>query len=151
MNSEDIAMPMDDREFSQSIAKRRTSSGFSAELFVAADLYERGYTVSKPLDGSSKYDLVVDKDGKLFRVQVKSSTGVYIQAQIGWTKYRENVYDGKGVTEHVIRKYNEGDFDVLAIYQRNSKTVYYVPVSDLDLSKSSFQVKQTERDRYLVF
>lgn len=120
-------------------------------MFVAADLIERGYTVSRPLVEGTKYDLISDKDGKLLRIQVKSSAGVYIQAQIGWTKYRENIYDGKGVTEHVTRKYNEGDFDVLAIYHRSSKTAYYVPVSDIDLSKSTFQVKQTERDRYLIF
>lgn len=151
MNEETISMPMDDREFNQAVARSRVSTGYSAEMSVAADLFERGYIVSKPLSEGTKYDLIVDVLGTLKRVQVKSSSGVYIQAQIGWTKYRENVYDGKGVTEYVTRKYNEGDFDVLAIYHRPSKTVYYIPVSDIDLSKSTFQVKQTERDRYLVF
>ncbi len=144
-----IAMPMDDREFHQMVGKRRTSYGFAAELHVAADLYESGYGVSKPLDGASKYDLIADIAGRLVRIQVKSVGGKYIQIPIGWTVYRENVYDGKGVTEHVVRKYVVSDFDVLAGYHRESKTIYYVPMSDLDLSKDKFQVRQGDREKYL--
>lgn len=144
-------MPMDDREFSQEISKRRTAAGFSAEMFVAGDLYERGYLVSKPLDGSTKYDLIVDRHGELLRVQVKSVTGKYLQVQIGWTRYRENIYDGRGVTGHVVRKYNDSDFDILAAYHRPTKTIYYVPVGDLDMSKAAFQIKQADREKYLAF
>lgn len=151
MTEQEIAMPMDNREFNQMVGMARMATGFSAELRVAADLYERGFSVAKPMDGSTKYDLIADNQGKLIRVQVKSSGAKYIQAFIGWTVYKENVYDGKGVTAHVVRKYNDVDFDVLAIYHRMTSTIYYVPVEDLDLSKPSFQVRQSERERYSGF
>lgn len=145
------AMPMDDREFNQSVGKNRVAVGFAAEMFVAAHMYELGYSVSRPLDGSTKYDLIVDTGNSLVRVQVKSVGGVYIQAQIGWTVYKENIYDGRGVTSHVVRKYKDSDFDVLAIYHKQTKLVYYVPVGELDLSKDAFQVKQADREKYLRF
>lgn len=147
--SEETAMPMDDREFYQSVGKGRVASGVSAEMYVAGALYERGYTVSKPLGGSSKYDLIVDIQGELKRVQVKSVTSKYLQVQIGWTKYRENRYDGKGSTEYVVRKYNDADFDILAVYHRPTKTIYYVPVESLDLAKAYFQIPQSDKERYL--
>lgn len=147
----DVAQPMTDREFNQMVGKRRMSTGMAAEMAVASDLFSLGYIVSKPLDGVQKYDLIVDKDGQLLRVQVKSSTGKYPQGWIGWTKYSENIYDGKGVTAHVVRKYVESDFDVLAIYHVATKEIFYVPVEDLDLTKSNFSVRIGDRAKYLEF
>ncbi|WP_375256478.1 group I intron-associated PD-(D/E)XK endonuclease [Paenibacillus sp. JMULE4] len=31
-----------------------------------------GYTVSRPLSGASRYDLVAEKDGRFIKIQVKS-------------------------------------------------------------------------------
>jgi PD-(D/E)XK endonuclease len=149
--TEEIHMPMSDRQFNQSIAKQRMSSGMSAEFLTVADCYERGYSVSKPLDSNSKYDLIVDRHGELLRVQVKSAAKRQLQARIGWTTYREDIYDGGGSKPHFIQKYVAGDFDYLAIVDRVSKMVYYVPIGDLDLSKDSFTVKQVEREKYLAF
>lgn len=143
-----IAQPMTDREFNSLVAKRRMSTGMAAEMRVAADLFSRGYTVAKPLDGIQKYDLIIDKEGTLLKVQVKSSTGKYPQGAIGWTVYKEDIYNGKGVTQHVVRKYNKGDFDILAIYHVLTGIVYYVPIADLDLTKASFSVKMADRDKY---
>ena len=44
---------------------------------------KNGYQVSKPLTDSTRYDLIVDKHGKLFRVEVKttfykSKYGIYV-------------------------------------------------------------------------
>ena len=48
------------------------SIGELSELIVAVSLSRAGYFVSKPLGESTRYDLVVDKDGTLSRVQVKT-------------------------------------------------------------------------------
>lgn len=38
-----------------------------------AEFTKRGFTVSLPLNDSQKYDLIVDRDGKLARVDVKTT------------------------------------------------------------------------------
>ena len=43
------------------------------ELRCMLAFEERGYCVSIPFDGSSKYDFVADVEGKLLRIQCKSS------------------------------------------------------------------------------
>src|SRR5215831_20599819 len=45
--------------------------GELAELKVAADLVAKGYRVAVPFGEDCDYDLIVDRDGKLERVQVK--------------------------------------------------------------------------------
>jgi hypothetical protein len=47
--------------------------GDSCETFAAFYYASRGHVVSKPLTRSPYYDLIVDIDGQLFRVECKSS------------------------------------------------------------------------------
>ena len=49
----------------------RKRKGDLAELKVAADLLERGHAIAFPYGEDSNYDLIVDRDGCLERVQVK--------------------------------------------------------------------------------
>jgi Holliday junction resolvase-like predicted endonuclease len=53
--------------------------GDLAEMLVAADLVRRGYKVALPFGEDWDYDLIVDRDGRLERVQVKytESNGVW--------------------------------------------------------------------------
>ncbi len=45
--------------------------GDLAEMLVAADLVRRGYKVALPFGEDWDYDLIVERDGRLERVQVK--------------------------------------------------------------------------------
>ena len=47
--------------------------GDITELQVSAYILNLGYLVSKPLTQDSKYDLIIDKNHKLLRIQVKTS------------------------------------------------------------------------------
>ena len=47
--------------------------GDVTELLVSAYLLKLGYVVSKPLTQDSKYDLIVDINHKLIRIQVKTA------------------------------------------------------------------------------
>ena len=47
--------------------------GIITELQVATYLIQLGYNVSQPFSQDSKYDLIVDVNGKLLRLQVKTS------------------------------------------------------------------------------
>ena len=47
--------------------------GIATEITVAAYLLQLGYNVSQPFCQDSKYDLIVDANGKLLRLQVKTA------------------------------------------------------------------------------
>lgn len=47
--------------------------GITTEMYVAAHLLSLGYNVSQPLCQDSKYDLIVDVNNKLLRLQVKTA------------------------------------------------------------------------------
>ena len=145
----EIAMPMDDRQFNQSIAASRVATGAASEMFCAADLFVKGYLVSKPLRDGSRYDLIVDRDGVFYRIQVKtlSKSG---QAPIGYIKYTEDTY-GKGLQQRTIPKYQGHEFDILAVVDRETKEVYYIPVSEIDFSKPNVPVNAEARERFRAF
>ncbi|MFD1956558.1 group I intron-associated PD-(D/E)XK endonuclease [Paenibacillus thailandensis] len=42
------------------------------EVMIAGRLMLLGYTVSRPLSGASRYDLIAEKHGKFVKIQVKS-------------------------------------------------------------------------------
>lgn len=50
--------------------------GLTTELHCILDFTELGYRCLTPVDDSSKYDVVVDINGKFIRVQCKTSTWV---------------------------------------------------------------------------
>ena len=75
---------------------------------VAAIIYKltkAGYTISLPITESAEYDLVIEKEGKIERVQVKYSK----REDIDLRKIHSN---SKG---YVIKKYSKNAFDVLAV------------------------------------
>ncbi len=47
------------------------TKGDTAEMMVAADLVRRGYRIAFPFGEDSDYDLIVERDGRLERIQVK--------------------------------------------------------------------------------
>ena len=55
--------------------RNRLHQGLWAELAFLLKVTEYGATVSRPLDHCSRYDFIVEKRGRLSRVQVKSVNG----------------------------------------------------------------------------
>jgi len=146
----EVAMPLTDREFNVQVASHRMSIGMASEMMCAADCFSRGYVVSKPLCGDSKYDLIVDRQGVLLRVQVKTLSHSN-QIPIGYTKYYEDTY-GKGSYAKSMPKYDGTEFDILAAVDRETKIVYYLPVEEVDFSKANVSLGLTsDRDRYRNF
>ena len=52
----------------------RRAQGNQGELTAQLHYTRMGWVVSKPITEASRYDLIVDKDGQLFRVQVKTTS-----------------------------------------------------------------------------
>ncbi len=98
--------------------------GNLTELQCLAAFTELGYTVSIPYGDCAKYDFIADINGKLCRIQCKTSseqdTGVYKFAARSTQV---------GTTSTNVRTYTEEDIDYFATIIKGQ--CYLVPVSEV--------------------
>lgn len=97
--------------------------GAITELQVASYLLGLGYTVSSPFNPDSKYDLIVDINHTLLRLQVKTSRES--------TSTKDSiVFNCRSTTKNVSyckqRRYSKEEIDYFATYWNNK--VYLIPV-----------------------
>lgn len=102
--------------------------GITTEMYVAAYLLSLGYNVSQPLCQDSKYDLIVDVDGKLLRLQVKTSretnsNSIEFNCRSTTTNSRYNK----------SRRYSSAEIDYFATYWNNK--AYLVPLDECSTTK----------------
>jgi hypothetical protein len=130
-----VTQPCATLPYVQRIAWRK-KLGEMAELAVAADLSARGYRIAIPYGEDSDYDLIVERDGQLERVQVKCrrSDGRIVQANC----YSNSLTNGK-----VIRKkrYTARTIDWLAVYDATTRRCFYIPASELGEGRSSISLR----------
>ena len=112
------------------------TKGDTAELMVAADLAKRGYRIAFPYGEDTDYDLIVDRNGTLERVQVK------------YTESRDNVVvvrcKSHSLTNGRIRQtkhYTAQMIEWLAVYDRNTDRCYYVPARELGLGRERMHLR----------
>src|SRR6516225_9436244 len=101
------------------------SIGDLSELMVAAALARVGYLVSKPISENARYDLIIDKDEKLSRVQVK--TGRLRNGAILF-----NCYSVHARSEQRLRTYR-GSIEFFGVYCSDTESVLLVPVDHVPL------------------
>lgn len=82
----------------------------------------KGYIVSQPLTDNSKYDLIVDKSGCLYRVQVKTSK--YVRGPSYVVALRTS--GGNRSWNKVPKTISSADCDLLFVYTFDGKC-YEVP------------------------
>jgi hypothetical protein len=117
------------------------SIGELSELIVAVSLSRAGYFVSKPLGESTRYDLVIDKDGRLSRVQVK--TGRLRNGVIIFNTYSTH-YHRKGDS---CKSY-KGDVDFFGIYCPELHSVYLIPIADTAKLSGTIRVHETKNRQH---
>jgi hypothetical protein len=146
---EEVALPMNDREFNVLINRQRAELGVFSELLAAAYLSRAGYSVSRPLNGTqARYDLIADDGERLLRIQVKTVSSSN-QVSIGFSK---TVVEWETGARKIVDvpKYAPGDFDALIAVERDSKEAYFIPASDINLSKSSLYLSPAKKEKYLI-
>lgn len=104
--------------------------GEKSELAVASELMTKGYGVSFPFGHNYQYDLIVDKDGSLYRVQVKTAkheerNRYYIQAD-------PNDYDRAYV-------------DLLAGYADDKDAAFFIPIDEASGKRQRVTFTDLER------
>ena len=103
------------------MAAATKTKGDIGQVKVMGDLLTRGYKVALPLGEDWRYDLIVDKNNKLLRIQCK-----YVESINGVIKVRCETHDGRN-----YYKYKPEDLDYLAVYDKITDKCYYVGCSYL--------------------
>jgi hypothetical protein len=130
----------------QAKTKRDTKAiGDRSELEVAVVLARRGYTVSKPIGDSFRYDLIIDDGANLYRVQVK--TGRLRHGSIQVHCYSVHAQRAGGIT---CRSYR-GEIDFLGVFCPQTGGVYLIPESEMVDSTMHLRVDPTvnRQDRHI--
>jgi hypothetical protein len=101
--------------------------GDLAELMAAADPRRRGYKLAIPFGEDCDYDLVVERHGRLERVQVKYTTS---DGSIVVVRCRSHSLTNGRV--RATKYYTAATVDWIAVWEATTGTPYYVPSSVFD-------------------
>jgi PD-(D/E)XK endonuclease len=104
----------------------RKSKGDLAELKVATDLVCRGYRVAFPYGEDWDYDLIVNREGALERVQVKYAKSDGARLLVGCRS--NSLTNGK---VRAIKYYTAETIDWIAAYDPTTDRCYYIAASEL--------------------
>lgn len=64
------------------------STGLSGEYFVAAELYRRGYLVAITIGNAKAIDILAQRNGKSFAIQVKA---IFKKKNVGWPIMKDRI------------------------------------------------------------
>lgn len=119
-----------------------TKRGDLGEARAAYELMKLGYTISRPLCDSAKYDLLADTGERILKVQCKTSV---FKKPSG--NYEINLkVSGGNQSRTTIQNRQDGDYDYLFALTGDDEC-YFIPRSDLprtcvalDATKEEFRI-----------
>jgi hypothetical protein len=120
-------------------AKRNTKKvGDISESAVITALIKCGYEVSIPFGENHRYDIIVDKDGVLSRIQIKSG------------RLRRGVVDYAACSSHSHRggpnsRSYQGEVDYFGVYCKDTDSVYLIPSADAPATRGSLRIDRTKQ------
>ena len=110
--------------------------GNLTELQCITRFYELGYPVSIPYGDSEKYDMIIDVNGNLYRLQCKHSSPHYndegVVDYITFKTYWSSGYTKNSPTKR--NKYSKEDCDYFVTHYEGKN--YLVPVEECSLEKN---------------
>lgn len=107
------------------------TKGELGQVMVMGDLLKRGYKVAIPLGEDWRYDLIVDKNKNLLKIQCK-----YVEALNGIIKVRCETHDGRN-----YYRYKKEDLDYIAVYDKVTDKCYYIKNSYLECGRASMNLR----------
>ena len=122
------ALGLQDQLVVKSIVKNTKKIGNLTELQCATRLYELNCAVSIPFGNSEKYDLIIDWDNKLYKVQIKHANVHYDENQNEDYFTIECRWHGHNMQGYTHNKYTEQDVDFFATFYNNE--CYLIPLKE---------------------
>ncbi|HZZ00543.1 MAG TPA: group I intron-associated PD-(D/E)XK endonuclease [Candidatus Baltobacteraceae bacterium] len=108
----------------EQLKKRDTKSiGDLSEATLLRAFVQLGYGVAIPWGENHRYDMIVEIDGALFKVQVK--TGRLRMGSIQFNAYTSHAHRNGGPRSY------KGDADFFGVYCPDVQRVFLVPVEDV--------------------
>lgn len=101
--------------------------GRAAEHLVVADLILSGHRAYLTEQGLP-YDIVIDRNGRLLRVQVKASRGA--KRLPGRAVGMGYLYHVRRAGKRGKRQYASSEFDIIALVAMDVRVIAYLPLSD---------------------
>jgi hypothetical protein len=114
------------------------TKGDLAELKVATDLLERGYRIAIPYGEDHDFDLILCRDDRLERVQVKYTES---NGNIIVVRCRSHSLTNGKVKR--TKYYTAATVDWIAVFDPTSDRCYYVPSSELGSGVTSIRLRLT--------
>ena len=120
-----------------------TRIGMAAAHIVCSDLLMAGYTASLAAEGAS-YDVVLDVEGRVFRVQVKGTSAPTRRRsrQSALAAYQFMTTHGHRPDANRkaarIKRYDRESADMLALVAIDARHVAYMPITDHPLPSGLF-------------
>lgn len=105
--------------------------GNLTELQCLTAFYEQGCHVSLPYGENSRYDMIVDVNGKLLRVQVKTSSLKKEDENAIEFSCRSTRVNSQGT---VSNKYTSDEIDYFATFWKG--VCYLIPITECSVSKT---------------
>ncbi|GAB6879445.1 hypothetical protein JCM17823_17190 [Halorubrum gandharaense] len=103
--------------------------GDETEVRVIHDLVSNGYSVSIPFGDNDKYDLIIDDNGSLYRIQCKTCWETE-KGTIRFNTHSQTTKDG----EYHEQTYEDG-IDAFVVRHPPDETLYWVDVDEAGSQK----------------
>jgi len=109
------------------------STGLSGEYFVAAELLRRGYSVGITMGNAKAIDILAEKDGNQFIIQVKA---IFKKKNVGWPMMTDRVIENIFYVFVNLNgdKMTEPDYFIATGKEAKAKVKQYTTRGIIDLS-----------------
>jgi hypothetical protein len=109
------------------------STGLSGEYFVAAELLRRGYSVGITMGNAKAIDILAEKDGNQFIIQVKA---IFKKKNVGWPMMTDKVIENIFYVFVNLNgdKMTEPDYFIATGKEAKAKVKQYTTRGIIDLS-----------------
>jgi hypothetical protein len=115
------------------------TKGDLAELKVAVDLVERGYRVAIPFGEDSDFDLILIRDERLERIQVKYACS---DGRVIPVRCRSHSLTNGRVRQ--TKRYTSETIEWLAVYDATTDRCFYIPAADLGTGRNLLHLRLTK-------
>ena len=115
--------------------------GDKTQLAVMAAMQEAGYGLYVPFGENTRCDLIVERDGQIARLQIK--TGRFSRGAVEFNVCSSYAHHPN---PKVLKRTYENDVDFFAVYCRATLRVYLIPIEEVPCKRTATLRVQPSRN-----